>query len=803
MKYKIANGLQTVSLISFGLFLFSFPLSVSISQIFGATTILSTYPLFFLEKKLKQVWDKIQIPFYTFLGIYILLFLFSIFQSESYSPFFKKFLKQSESGDFWMLLIFPASFLIASIEKNHKTLRKFLFISATITILLGCISLFSEVRIGKFVANGFKYAPGDRLQHFSGSIGPIKLYLPIGMMNTHLTFGGLLGLFLPGLFIDWIQSFQQKRSFVFGFKTILMLIGFIILFFNQSRSVWLGVIYVLLLLILSLRKHLPKISLKTKMISGLILISVFLSTVYFFRNNWLIQRSISQIFQTHNTENQRYYIYKNTIPLLSKHWFIGIGGGNYKDFHWKESSNMIQKEEQLWYELYITPRGHAHNDLLHFIVTGGIFSGILFLLFWGRLFGSFFQNDYNTQNGISILTIGILSLFPAGFFQCYLLDDEVVLPFFAFCGIFLGSSLSLPKVFFDKIRENNLQSIPKTLNNLRFNTIFRKLNLILDKFIISKIDMQDEEKENQNISHHDSQSLNLDKTETIFNLKQSQTDSSSPNTVLTFNFSLSFYKLKKEFSQKKINFFKKFAFEKIILHLKKNWNLFLKTICAIFIPMIFYWIFWIPRLNLEPLEVYNRRVRSSDLALTHEVQNNILKYELDSEEKSPSIFSWINFKQTSNSSLKSSLFKIQSYRLNVSQASLPFQVEGCLTHRYPNPPKPRKTPFSFAIYVPENSINPPKSAKITVVTRDSFDQDQLYWAHGEGDLGTISVNLQKGNNQILIPNFLMDTTPKEFPEGVFFRDFRISYSGFEMERKPDLPKLYFGRICDTVIPIEK
>ncbi len=76
------------------------------------------------------------------------------------------------------------------------------------------------------------------------------------------------------------------------------------------------------------------------------------------------------------------------------------------------------------------------------------------------------------------------------------------------------------------------------------------MNLILDKFIISKIDMQDEEKENQNISHHDSQSLNLDKTETIFNLKQSQTDSSSPNTVLTFNFSLSFYRLKKEFSQK-------------------------------------------------------------------------------------------------------------------------------------------------------------------------------------------------------------------------------------------------------------
>ncbi|EMO29604.1 hypothetical protein LEP1GSC170_2438 [Leptospira interrogans serovar Bataviae str. HAI135] len=47
MKDKIANGLKTVSFLSFGLFLFGFPLSVSISQIFGAITILTSYPLFF------------------------------------------------------------------------------------------------------------------------------------------------------------------------------------------------------------------------------------------------------------------------------------------------------------------------------------------------------------------------------------------------------------------------------------------------------------------------------------------------------------------------------------------------------------------------------------------------------------------------------------------------------------------------------------------------------------------------------------------------------------------------------------
>lgn len=677
LKDRIVNGLGTASLFSLGLFLLAFPQSVSVSQVFGGLTIATAFPLFFLEEESKRTWKRIQTPFLLFFGIYLLVFLSSLIHAETYSPFFKKFLKQSESGDFWMLLLFPAAFLIASKEKNQTILRRFLFASASIAILLGCISLFSEVRVGKFIANGFKYAPGDRLQHFSGKIGSIKLYLPIGMMNTHLTFGGLLGLFLPGLFVDWFQSLKGKKNFIFVSKTILVFAGFIILFFNQSRSVWLGVFVVFVFLLLkgtfSLRKNLPEVSFKTKLVAAFVLILLLFGAGYLFRNNWLIQRSISQIFEVHNTENQRYYIYKNTIPLVKEHWLTGVGGGNYKDFHWKESSKMIEQEEQLWYELYITPRGHAHNDLLHFLTTGGIFAGILFLLFWGRLFVSFFQRNFYIETGIPILAIGVLSLFPAGFFQCYLLDDEVVLPFFAFCGIFLGGLWK------------NVEESP-------------------------------------------------DKT---------------------------------------------------------NRKLLGKTVSAIAVPILIYWAFWIPRLNLEPLEVYNRRVRSSDLSLIKEVQKNILKYEIDSERNSPSSGNGIVSKTSARTGL------------TIEQASLPFQVEGCLTHLYPNPPQPRKTPFSFTIFVPENSSNPPKEATITIVSRDSFDQDQLYWAHGENDLGIISLHLQKGKNEILLSNFLLETYPKEFPTEVFFRDFKIRYSGFETDKNPELPKLYFGRVCDTSIRLTR
>ncbi|MBM9501833.1 O-antigen ligase family protein [Leptospira sp. 201903071] len=657
--------------------------------------IATTYPLLYFKVEYRENWKKIRSFFFIFFGIYLLSFFSSLIQADSYSPFFKKFLKQSEFGDFWMLLILPASFLIASQEKNRRPLRNFLYASAAIAVLLGFVSLFSEVRIGKFIANGFRYAPGDRLQHFSGNLGPIKLYLPIGMMNTHLTFGGLLGLVLPGLLLDWFQNWKEKKNFVFYLKTALLAVGWIVLFFNQSRSIWLGVSVLLAIAVLhgtfSLKQNFPEFSVKTKWIFGILFLCVLFSTAFLFRNNWLIRRSVSQIFEVHNTENQRYYIYKNTIPLLKDHPLFGVGGGNYKDSHWKESSKMIEAQEQLWYELYITPRGHAHNDLLHFVAVGGIFAGILFLWFWWKLFEKFFKIDPKEMGSLSIGTIGIFSIFPAGFFQCYLLDDEVLLPFFAFCGIFLAGfkNSDSPKV-------------------------------------------------------GDASSPEKDKT----------------NGKTEFGFSFSATKMGKWIDS--------FDF---------HWKLFFKILGAIGIPLLCYWLFWIPRLNLKPLEVYNRRVRASDLNLVKTVQKNIIKLE------SSRVIS-----ESSDSNL------------TVSEASKPFQVEGCLTHRFPNPPIPRTIPFSFTIYIAENATNVPRKAKIAIVSRDSFDQDQLYWAQGETDLGEIEVFLKPGKNEILIPNFLVNTFPKEFPDEVFFRDFRISYSDFEKEGRADFPKLYFGKICDTVIP---
>ncbi|WP_133124559.1 O-antigen ligase family protein, partial [Leptospira ellisii] len=229
-------------------------------------------------------------------------------------------------------------------EKNRTVLKRWIFFSAYLLVATGCISLFTEVRLGKFVSNGFKYALGDRLQHFSGNVGPVKLYLPIGMMNTHLTYGGLLGLLLPGLILEWFGTWNRKKDAFFWFQTVCVAIGLVVLLLNQSRSIWLGIFFLFLCCFLhgnrTLRKRLPSVSKRGKWTAVAILVLILLSSVFLLKDNWLIRRSVSQIFEIHNTENQRYYIYKNTLPIIRENPWFGVGGGNYMEFHRRRSETM-------------------------------------------------------------------------------------------------------------------------------------------------------------------------------------------------------------------------------------------------------------------------------------------------------------------------------------------------------------------------------------------------------------------------------------------------------------------------------
>lgn len=427
-----------LSVIFLNLFIISFPLSVTASQSFAVLSVFFFLVSSYTNKNLLITLRNR--AFVAAIGIYVALLPALLGNSKLYTSSLGSILIKSEISDFWMsFAVLPAFYHIRNSEYRASILRA-TYISALLIIVSGLVSIFTPFRLASYITAGFQVKEGARLQHFAGDFFGRFTYLPIGLMNTHLTFGGLCGLFFPGTIVNFLLSLKE-RSRLKNIALVLISILFaIVLFYNQSRSIWLGVTFsfglISVKLFSSIEKEKIKINFKYLIyILGVIILICFASLAIY-KKNWLIQRAFQEGLSDNTTENQRYFIYKNTLDIIKKHWLLGIGTGRFEEEHKKFSNKMIMENEQLWYELYITPRQHAHHDLFHFYTIGGILGLVALLHFWFYLFRLFIKNPISPQ---TVLFSGILGIFIAGFFQCYLLDDEVALPFFAFIGLFAGS----------------------------------------------------------------------------------------------------------------------------------------------------------------------------------------------------------------------------------------------------------------------------------------------------------------------------------------------------------------------------
>ncbi|TGK38921.1 O-antigen ligase family protein [Leptospira andrefontaineae] len=637
-----------ISLHSLLLFLVAFPLSVSASQILAG---LSIFCFIFSPKENFQKIKTYLLPWGFILGAYALVFISSLYHWEEYSNFWKTFTRQSEAGDFWLSILFPIAAVHSSDENNRKLIYKYLWISFLLVLISGIASVFSEYRLGKFISNGFTPAPGDRRQHPAGPLFGLETYLPIGLMNTHLTYGGLISFYIPGLALLVLQKIKKKDfKLTLGFAVLLLLASWVFLL-NQSKSAWLGVLAVTLYFILNKWRDFsgkfPRVTF-TRITIAIGLLIILGGTVrFFYQKNWLLQRTLAQLTEIQTPENQRYWIYKLSLPLLAKNPILGTGGGRFKETSSEVSKSFIEKNEQLWYELYITPNKHAHNDILEFAIVGGWLSGILWIGFFYLLFRKI--SDSSLEDG-NFPLIGIGFIWVAGFFQCYLLDDEVALPFFALAGLLWG-------------REKETSS----------------------KF---------------------------SKTSAIF-------------LGLTFLLNTSF---------------------------------------------------WIWRLSIPAELAYGRQVFASSSPLAKKIERRILPFRNQREEREKRI--------------------LETISVLPSEGNSEFSIEGCLTHRYPNPAKLREEDYSFGIYISPTWKNSPTKMNVTVFSEESFDEDKLYWSHRKYDLGMKELDLKPGWNSFVWKETLGLSKITIFPDIVFFRSFKIRFGGFSPEKQMDLPVLDLGDLCD-------
>ncbi|MCC5814944.1 MAG: O-antigen ligase family protein [Leptospira sp.] len=478
-----------ISRFFFYLFLIGFPLSVSFSQ---SAFILSAF-FFFISlrgesrEEILSVFPKVFIYAFAMYGMIFLTTLLRNYDSLFDLSFWKS-LNRGEVSDFWMSLGIPlAIFHIRKATQLYK-IPLFLGIGWLLNLLTGLVSVFTPYRLARFIQLGFQYPEGERLQHFAGGVLDVGTYLPIGLMATHLTYGGLLGLLAPGIFIFfYFQWKERNRNPGLGILlALLFIVQIFLIFYNQSRSIWVGIVFFLLLLIYQngrspFSKDWFSFRWKFKNLKWGIAFLLFIGALFFtfsqlYESNWLVRRAVQDVFAKQTTENQRYFILKNSFSMLKNNPLLGIGNNAYATKFKEKSHELIQNHEWLWYELNIVPKGHAHHDFLHFWIVGGLPTAVFFLLFWSAVISrgmeilrfknwtSTAESDfYNTKYSVlACLGLGCIVIFPAGFFQCYMLDDEVALPFYTIIGILFGYYQNT-KMNDDQNKTKNAKFSPKAM----------------------------------------------------------------------------------------------------------------------------------------------------------------------------------------------------------------------------------------------------------------------------------------------------------------------------------------------------
>ncbi|MCW7492264.1 O-antigen ligase family protein [Leptospira sp. 2 VSF19] len=407
-----------ISIVFLYLFFVLSPFSISLSQIFAGASV------FF--RLLDFLWQKKTPRPETYFFFWILLYLgFLIYPLLNPSPSgWKHIFLKTEFGDVWMAFLLLHHTRLSRIEKTN--LKKAVLIGAVFLILSGILSLFSPYRLAPFVMDGFQYVEGRRLPHQLGTLfGIFPFYLPIGFQSTHLTYGGMFAIYLPSIFLTAYRSAptlskKKKFKFLFFFLLILAFLGLVLLFLNQSRSVWFGLLFGLFLLSfqkkVSIKKYLPWLGI------GFFLIAVLL--YLFYHNNWLFQRAIDELFAKRSLENQRIWIHKMNFEILKDSFLLGVGSGNYPTEFIKRATFLVFEAPELYYDLSITPKSHAHFDFLHFWILGGFTSVFAYLSFLYLITKKILQVGKS-----NLFYLGFFSIIFAGSFQCFLLDDEVLLPF--------------------------------------------------------------------------------------------------------------------------------------------------------------------------------------------------------------------------------------------------------------------------------------------------------------------------------------------------------------------------------------
>ena len=402
-------------------------ISVSLSQLFLFLTLV----LYLLLKGYKSF--RLTSISLLALGIFILYALSFLLHTPRSDPW--TYLISIKGTEFKDVLLFGAFLVMQNLRdsEDRKKIEKAFWILLVVLLVTGFVSVFSQIRLSRLISDLFKPSANWKFAHHYGDLLGVGIHLPIGLMNTHLTYAGILLLFAPFVFFRFIFAVRDRNGYLFHFL-VLVVFGFIAIL-NNARSALIGAAFSILIGYIDLILVQRYISWKKtlKLISILFLgIGIIASSLFF---NETMAKTIQPLLgQEKHTDSGRTFIWSSTYPMIMSNPILGIGPGNYGKEVELVRKQLSEKYKELLFFFEVTQRGHAHNDFLHIAAISGL-PAMCFYILLGSVICYKLLEDKSSRSA-NILFYGLVGFFISGLFQCYFQDDEVVIVFWYLLGFF-------------------------------------------------------------------------------------------------------------------------------------------------------------------------------------------------------------------------------------------------------------------------------------------------------------------------------------------------------------------------------
>jgi O-antigen ligase len=353
-----------------------------------------------------------------------------------------------ELKDIWLLTAALWIYSYGSTEEGQKSVERYLLIAGIILVGSGFASFFSPYRLSRIpyhLTHGWEASAFARYQHhmatlLTGTPFEFRLYMPVGFMNTHLTYGALLSFFLPFILFRTLHTVIMNPSSIISkggiLRALLPVIVLIVAVLNNARSIMIGGALSLLIGIYYFtRVYWKRRVVLPAVIGGLLLIGS--AGVYVIRQGDAKSANRAELlpFQEKHTDFQRIYLWESVMELIREEPFLGVGPGGFQAKIERAVLENARLNPGSWVDYMMIQRGHAHNDPLHLTAIAGPLAAALYFLFFALLVKRVLVQSEDM--GVEFFKWGPISLLFGGLFQCYFQDDEVMLPFWLLVGYLL------------------------------------------------------------------------------------------------------------------------------------------------------------------------------------------------------------------------------------------------------------------------------------------------------------------------------------------------------------------------------